>query len=155
MHRHFRASGEIKAEVVPLELNASPAIVKRRVIPFGLREPVRRALIQVVERGPLTASTSSCYSEAVPQWSRNLFRIKSTSPNGRIVVPRFRLLTLWEIKLTFPSLATTPFFGPPPAKTILPVMPSSCGFTVKDSANCLTNSAVMFHPAYGTIILIL
>ncbi|GAA47440.1 hypothetical protein CLF_100365 [Clonorchis sinensis] len=54
-----KATGSMQIPKVKLEATGDPIFLKRRIIPFGLREPVRQALNPMREKGILTPVESS------------------------------------------------------------------------------------------------
>ncbi|VDP68804.1 unnamed protein product [Echinostoma caproni] len=57
-----KAKGGIQMAHVSLKVTGSPVFMKRRIIPLGLREPVNKALNEMVSKGVLTPVNSSAWA---------------------------------------------------------------------------------------------
>lgn len=60
-----QATGGMRIPKVQLEATGDPIFLKRRIIPFGLREPVRQALESMCEKGILTPVESSNWATPI------------------------------------------------------------------------------------------
>ncbi|VDP14916.1 unnamed protein product [Echinostoma caproni] len=60
-----KAKGGINMTPVSLEVTGSPVFMKRRIIPLGLREPVKKALDEMVSKGVLTPVNSSAWATPI------------------------------------------------------------------------------------------
>ncbi|VDP75137.1 unnamed protein product [Echinostoma caproni] len=57
--------GGTKMAPIQLELDGSPIFLKRRIIPLGLREPVKKVLDDLVEKGVLTPVDYSVWATPI------------------------------------------------------------------------------------------
>ena len=63
--RCSEATGGMTIDKVHLEVSGDPIFMKRRVLPFGLREPVRKVLKSLCERGILCPVAASKWATAI------------------------------------------------------------------------------------------
>ena len=61
----FQATGGMKIPPVKLEISGDPIFLKRRIIPYGLIEPVKKVLDTLVSSGTITPVDSSAWATPI------------------------------------------------------------------------------------------
>ena len=60
-----KATGGMKIKPIRLELSGDPIFMKRRIIPFGLREPIHDAVMELVNKGILSPVEASSWATPI------------------------------------------------------------------------------------------